>query len=287
MTGYGQNEKMVHNQTISVELKTLNSKFLDLNNLKLPRELSDKENEIRTLIQNELKRGKVSLQIDIETQEDAHQPISINEALLKSYHKKYQSLATQLGEKPADLFKLALNSPDVIVQNEAQSALSWQELKEVILPAIEQCQQHRVEEGKSLATKLESYISVIRSKSGEIQKLIPERQKSIRSRLEKSLEEIKNPVQVDENRFEQELIYYLEKIDVTEEQVRLTRHLDYFLEVLKMPESQGKKLGFICQEMGREINTLGAKAYEAHIQQLVVEMKDELEKIKEQLLNIL
>jgi uncharacterized protein (TIGR00255 family) len=285
MTGYGLQEDQLGSYRIKVEIKTLNSKFFDLNPLKIPREISDKENELRNLIQDQLRRGKVSLNIELESEESRKQ-IRIDEQLLQNYYQLYQSLSSRLGEEPGDLFKLALHSPDVIAQPEEKADISWQALKNVMMAAIDQCNDYRRKEGASLAEKLKSYVATIKEKSAGIEERIPARKERIRSRLDKNLEEIKSRVQVDENRFEQELIYYFEKIDLTEEQVRLNRHLQYFLEVMDM-DASGKKLSFICQEMGREINTLGAKAYDADMQQLVVEMKDELEKIKEQLLNIL
>ncbi len=284
MTGFGQSEGSIGTKTLKTEIKTLNSKFLDAN-IKLPRELSHFENDIRTLIQKELKRGKVNIQVDLSGGEE--QPAQINENLLRSYYEKYKSLSAELGENETDLFKLALHSPEVISSEENKLDVDWADMAKIFSSAIKECQAFRKQEGASLQEKLQSYIDNIQQRLSMIEPLDKLRLENIRGRITKSMEELKERVQVDENRFEQELIYYIEKIDITEEKVRLQKHLDFFGEVLGSKTSEGKKLGFISQEIGREINTIGSKANDSDMQQLVVEMKDELEKIKEQLLNIL
>lgn len=284
MTGFGQAEGTINGLSVKAEIKSLNSKFLDTN-IKMSRELNHLENEVRSLLQQELKRGKVNLQLEVSGQEN--EPAQINEELLKAYFKKYMSLCNELGSEHDDLFKLALHSPDVISTEGKSVDISWEELRSVLTEAIKGCQDFRTQEGASLQAKLTEYIQSIRESLGRIETLDKKRIENIRTRIGKNLDDLREKVQVDENRFEQELIYYIEKLDITEEKVRLDKHLSYFDEVINSKNSEGKKLGFISQEIGREINTIGSKANDSDIQQVVVEMKDELEKIKEQLLNIL
>lgn len=287
MTGFGQAENDSNGLHVKVEVKTLNSKFLDLN-LKFPREISNKETEIRACISRILKRGKISTQIEFSFSDDEAQPVRINEKLLANYFKTYQRIARKLNDSPSDLFRLALHSPEVISQKESDNGqIDWGMVQKTLIDACNNCHIFRSEEGAALEIKLKIYVESISEKLGKIQLQDGKRLENIRTRLDKNLDEIRAKTQVDSNRFEQELIYYIEKFDITEEKVRLQRHLDYFIEVMAMSESQGKKLGFISQEIGREINTIGSKANDADIQQLVVEMKDELEKAKEQLLNII
>lgn len=286
MTGFGQAVCEQNGMTLKVEIKSLNSKFLDLS-LKMPKELSDKETEIRNTVQRLLQRGKVNALIELTQDQQVQKAVEINEELLKIYYSKYKRIAAELNDQPHDLFRLALHSPDVIGQQDSSAEIEWAFIEETVTKACLACLDFRDKEGASLAVKLVGYIDAIGSRLSKVQQLDGQRIENIKARINKNLDDIRARVQVDENRFEQELIYYIEKLDITEEKVRLQRHLDYFKEVMKMEESQGKKLGFISQEIGREINTLGSKANDADIQQLVVEMKDELEKIKEQLLNIL
>lgn len=286
MTGFGSAEIESKKYRIKVELKTLNSKFLDFN-LKLPRELSDKELEIKTMVGQQLKRGKISLTIELVPLTPMEPTVRINDLLFKSYYQKYEQLASDLDANPKDLFRLALHSPDVIATDEEVDKVDWAPVEEAIGEALGKCNRFREEEGKILGRQMKSYAEGIRKGLEAVTAQDPERVRLIRERIASNVEEIKEKVQVDQNRFEQEIIYYIEKLDITEEKVRLDRHLDYFLEVMDHTESEGKKLGFISQEIGREINTIGAKANDALIQRTVVQMKDELEKIKEQLLNIL
>ena len=285
MTGFGQATLEHDGLTLKVEIKSLNSKFLDLF-LKVPKEISDKETEIRNYIQRTLIRGKVNLQIELISNEKDTKVHNIDEAAFKVYYERYKRLASELGDPTTELFRLALHSPEVISSQEEEPKIDWPTLESVLKRACIACEDFRVNEGHSLAKKLTGYIKIIDERLEKVKGLDAQRLANIRSRIGKNIEEIKSKVQVDENRFEQELIYYIEKLDITEEKVRLKRHLDYFIEVMNGEDTQGKKLGFISQEIGREINTLGSKANDADIQQLVVEMKDELEKIKEQLLNI-
>ena len=248
---------------------------------------ADKELEIKNHLSQQLKRGKANVIIELASTNVGSPSVHINEELFNSYFKKYREMAQQNEANEKDLFRLALHSPDVITTNNIDEILSWKDLRPVIDEAINKCNESRSSEGNALAEKLSGYINEIRVGLDKVEKEDPKRKQVIMDRLGNSLEEIKDKVQVDPNRFEQELIYYFEKLDITEEKVRLGRHLDYFLEVMKEGESQGKKLGFISQEIGREINTIGSKANDAVIQRAVVQMKDELEKIKEQSMNIL
>lgn len=286
MTGFGSAETESKNHRIKVEIKTLNSKFLDLN-LKLPRELTDREVEIKSLMGLHLKRGKVNLTIEMIPLDLGQASVSINEQLFRSYYASYTRLAEEVGANPKDLFRLALHSPEVVLPGDTADQVDWEKVQVVLLEAIVRCNQFRAQEGKTLQEKLEEYVEQIRTGLTAVTERDPERLKLVRERISTSMEEIREKIQPDQNRFEQELIYYIEKLDISEEKVRLARHLDYFLEVLTDGESQGKKLGFISQEIGREINTIGAKANDSVIQRAVIQMKDELEKIKEQSMNIL
>lgn len=286
MTGFGAAEATTQTHQIKSEIRTLNSKFLDIN-LRIPRELSEKELEIRNLITKYLGRGKVNFTIDLTSTDVVEPTIKINEKLFKTYYQKFEYLAREVGASYDDAFKLAMQSPDVIASTESTEIAGWVEIKSVIETALKKCNEFRKQEGALLQENLGGYIGVIKEALVEVAGQDEERIKQIKSRIQNSLEEIKERVKVDQNRFEQEVVYYIEKIDITEEKVRLAAHLDYFMEVMNDSESQGKKLGFISQEIGREINTIGAKANDAIVQRAVVRMKDELEKIKEQSLNIL
>ena len=286
MTGFGSAETESKKYRIKVEVKTLNSKFLDLS-AKLPREILDKELEIKSMITNYLKRGKVNLVVEITPIGQEEPGVHINNELFKAYYRQYEQLAGEVDANPKDLFRLALHSPDVIVANDNSSFEEWGEVQSVLKEALDKCSAFRSSEGETLQQNLLSYIEGIATGLSEVSERDPARIQQIRERITNSLEEIKEKTQVDQNRFEQELIYYIEKLDITEEKVRLGRHLEYFKEVMNADESQGKKLGFISQEIGREINTIGAKANDAIIQRAVVSMKDELEKIKEQSMNII
>ncbi len=286
MTGFGSAEAESKMYRVKVEIKTLNSKFLDLAP-KLPRELADKELEIKNLMTQQLKRGKVNLTIELIPVNLEEPAVHINQQLFKSYYRQYEHLASEVGANPKDLFRLALHSPDVIVPDGGNNEVDWEMVQGALMEALEKCNQFRAAEGKSLQEKLSSYLDGIANGLAEVTEHDPQRISQIRERITSSIEDIKEKTQVDQNRFEQELIYYIEKLDITEEKVRLGRHLEYFREVMESGDSQGKKLGFISQEIGREINTIGAKANDAVIQRAVVQMKDELEKIKEQSMNII
>lgn len=288
MTGFGSATLEVDGAQITAEVKTLNSKFLEVF-LKLPREFNDKENELRTLITQQLERGKVNVSVEVKYG-TALPTRTINKDLFKSWYMQLQETADSVGAKSSDLFKLALNMPEVIAAPESTDVQAVQvslapEVVQAVVQALDKCNQFRTDEGTVLAAKLSEYIEDIRSRLLAVEEHDPTRLANTRQRLYDRLQELGEKVQIDHNRFEQELIYYLEKLDVSEEKVRLRAHLDYFLEAIA--EGSGKKLGFIAQEIGREINTIGSKINEAQIQRLVVEMKDVLERIKEQSLNVL
>ena len=288
MTGYGKAQAENESYSIQVELKTLNSKYLDAT-VKLPRVLSSKEIEVRTLLSEALQRGKVVLVVNFAGKDDLTSSPGINKALLKSYYRAYREAADELQEAPSDLFRIAALSPDVVqaTTREEVDEQVWKAVKNVVREAIERCNEFRRQEGNALQKDMENCINHIKSALSDVKEHIPARDAHVRERLSEQLNQQTVKELIDQNRFEQEMIYYLEKLDINEEIIRLSNHLDYFLDILRQSASQGKKLGFISQEIGREINTIGSKANDATIQRYVVGMKEELEKIKEQTLNIL
>lgn len=287
MTGYGLASTDHENVKFAVEIKSLNSKFLELN-LKLPRAFSDKELLLRNICSKEIERGKVSVSINIERSEENLKGATINAALLSRYYKQLEEINIQIGANSNNLLQAVLNFPEVIsYSDEEVNESDWDILNNTFTRALESFNQFRIAEGVVLKTDLELRIKNILQFFSEIEVLEPLRIPQIRSRLNQFLEDNVGKINVDQNRLEQELIYYIDKLDITEEKIRLRSHCDYFIETLKSKDANGKKLGFISQEIGREINTMGAKANDAQIQQLVVGMKEELEKIKEQLLNVL
>jgi uncharacterized protein (TIGR00255 family) len=288
MTGYGLASVETDTFTVSVEIKTLNSKFLDLT-LRSPRQFSDKEHEIRNMVSLGLERGKVHLAIDFIDKKGEELPVVINEQLFVAFYDKYKNLALQVGETSADLFKLSIQSPNVMVAHveKKSDTNDWEHVKNVIQKAIDNCNGFRADEGLVLLHKFKENLLNIRLGLERIKEIDPIRKERIRTRISNNFKDWLEENSFDQNRFEQELIYYFEKLDITEEIVRLTTHLDYFEKNLNEGDFQGKKLGFIGQEIGREINTIGSKANDANMQKDVVVMKDELEKVKEQLLNIL
>jgi uncharacterized protein (TIGR00255 family) len=287
MTGYGLASADHENVKFAVEIKSLNSKFLELN-LKLPKAFSDKELLLRNICSKEIERGKVSVSINIERGEEALKGATINAALLSKYYRQLEDINISLGANSNNLLQAVLNFPDVIsyVDDEV-SENDWTVLFNTFNKALANFNQFRETEGNVLKADLELRIKNILEFFSQIEVLEPLRIPQIKTRLNQFLEENVGKVNVDQNRLEQELIYYIDKLDITEEKIRLKSHCDYFTDTLKSKDANGKKLGFISQEIGREINTMGAKANDAQIQQLVVGMKEELEKIKEQLLNVL
>jgi uncharacterized protein (TIGR00255 family) len=287
MTGYGLASADHENVKFAVEIKSLNSKFLELS-IKLPKSFSDKELFLRNICSKEIERGKVNVSINIERGEEALKGATINAALLSRYYKQLQEINVNLGANSTNLLQAVLSFPDVIsyVEDEV-SENDWNILYSTFNKALDNFNQFRADEGDVLKLDLELRIKNILQFFSEIEVLEPLRIPQIRARLNQFLEDNVGKISVDQNRLEQELIYYIDKLDITEEKIRLRSHCNYFIETLKSKDANGKKLGFISQEIGREINTMGAKANEAQIQQLVVGMKEELEKIKEQLLNVL
>lgn len=287
MTGFGLASTDHENIKFAVEIKSLNSKFLELN-LKLPRAFSEKELLLRNVCSKEIERGKVSVAINIDRGEESLKGATINAALLSKYYKQLEAINVDLGANSSNLLQAVLSFPEVIsYQEEEINEGDWDILYSTFNKALESFNQFRLTEGNVLKTDLELRIKNILQFFAQVEELEPLRIPQIRARLNQFLEENVGKINVDQNRLEQELIYYIDKLDITEEKTRLKSHCDYFTATLKSKDANGKKLGFISQEIGREINTMGAKANDAQIQQLVVGMKEELEKIKEQLLNVL
>ncbi|EJF45841.1 TIGR00255 family protein [Capnocytophaga ochracea str. Holt 25] len=280
MTGFGKSVLSLTDKHISIEIKSLNSKSIDINT-RIPQAYREKELDFRKLIAEQLLRGKVDFSIFVENT-GTQTPSKINPNIVKSYIEQMRAIVD--GDL-TELLKMAVRMPDALqTTTESVSEEELSAIFEHISLAITDLQSFRIQEGKVLEKDFVLRISNIDSLLQEVQALDSERLALIRERLEKAVADIQS---VDANRFEQELIFYLEKLDITEEKIRLKKHLDYFLETLHSEDSNGRKLSFIAQEIGREINTLGSKANFAPMQQLVVQMKDELEKIKEQVLNVL
>jgi uncharacterized protein (TIGR00255 family) len=289
MTGFGQTQFDDGQLQISVEVKSLNSKFLDLS-LRLPKSFSDKELEIRNMISEKLERGKLSVTIECQRTGQAEVKQTYNEELFLAYYNQLKKLADKVIAPSYDnIFITALNSPDVIQNTLAEdtSEEDWKKIKELLAGALTHCDTFRKAEGKSLEIKLTEYIKSIQQSLIHIEAMDPKRIEKIRERIKGNIVSFFGEEGYDTNRLEQEIIFYIEKLDIHEERVRLKTHLDYFLQVVSEPQSNGKKLAFISQEIGREINTIGSKANDAEIQKFVVLMKEELEKIKEQLNNVL
>lgn len=287
MTGFGRAENNVGDKTFLVDIKSLNGKQFELQ-LRLPSILKPFEFDIRRLLSEKLGRGSIDCMISLKETGNA-KPVTINTDLARAYYKSLSELSAELNLDPSHILSTLVKLPEVITpSSETLSDHEWSDFKEILLTAIDNINQHRMDEGKSLEEELIIRIKNILTQQEEVVKLEPLRQKKIREGITKLLEENVGKENYDGNRLEQELIYYIEKIDITEEQVRLKNHCDYFVSLLnESDESKGKKLSFILQEIGREINTTGSKAYDAAIQKNVVMMKDELEKAKEQVLNVL
>ncbi len=287
MTGYGIGSQENGKVKYTVELKSLNSKFLELN-LRLPKAVSDKEFTLRSESSKLIERGKVNMSVSVEYVDQTAKASTINAEILTQYYKQLQEIANQLGDKEASLFALALDMPEVV---SSKDDILDEEEGKVLMDAFYACvakfNKFREDEGNTLKNDVEARVTLILTYLSEVEQVEGNRIPLIRERLAHYLDEAVGKENVDMNRFEQEIIYYIDKLDVTEEKVRLRSHCNYFIKALNADDSNGKKLGFISQEMGREINTLGSKANDAGIQQIVVRMKEELEKIKEQLLNVL
>ena len=291
MTGFGQARLETEAFSVTVEIKSLNSKTMDLS-LRLPRFLMEKELEIRNLLTKSLVRGKVNLSIEYNANRAARTKNRINQELLQAYYHDLDAAATLVGAEKSDLFRLALQMPDVMqadqsTEEDEADVIGWEHILPVFQEALNNINTFRNDEGKALTSEIISYIDRIRILLSEVEKFDPVRMENIKQRITMHLAELTASEQFNQNRFEQEMIYYIEKLDIAEEKVRLLNHLHYFTETVYLPEPTGKKLAFIAQEIGREINTIGSKANDATIQHFVVEMKEELEKVKEQINNIL
>ncbi|WP_299820049.1 YicC/YloC family endoribonuclease [uncultured Pontibacter sp.] len=288
MTGFGSARLDSDQYTISVEIRSLNSKGMDLS-VRTPRYLNEREYEIRNMLTKALVRGKVSVSVDYTKNKSQKAKNNINRDLLQVYYNELSQAADAVGASKQDLFRLALHMPEVLQQEQDEESgdADWEVVQPLLEEAIKNLNVFRADEGKALTTEIMSYIDRIRILLAEIEKHDPVRMENIRNRVRGHLAEISNSEYFDKNRFEQEMVYFMEKLDIAEEKVRLINHLHYFTETVYLPEPTGKKLGFISQEIGREINTIGSKANDATIQHHVVEMKEELEKIKEQINNIL
>lgn len=288
MTGFGRASSDDGKNQIHVEIKSLNSKFLDLN-LRLPKQFAEKEIEVRSLLNEHLERGKASVNIDLTTSGDDVVQQLYNQTLFRTYYQELKKLAESEGAKADNLFELALNSPGVIQNPDDQEIdeQMWKRVKDALIVALKQCDAFRQDEGKVLEEMFRVCCTNIEASLKQIEVLDPKRVERIRERLKNNVVVALGESGYDPNRLEQEIIFYVEKLDIHEEKVRLKSHIDYFLKAMKEGQSAGKKLAFIAQEIGREINTIGSKSNDAEIQKHVVVMKEELEKIKEQLNNVL
>ncbi len=287
MTGYGIASDDFGNTKYTVEIKSLNSKFLELA-LKLPKAFSDKELILRNDCSKQIERGKVNIAVTVEYATNEKKTATIDQELLYLYYNQLKTAATSLNDNGNNLLQLALNFPEVIrYEEDVISDQEWKHLQGTFTQAMDNFQTFRKDEGNVLQKDLELRIKNILQGLALVEEQDPKRIPAIKERIAQLLEEYVGKENTDKNRFEQELIFYIDKLDITEEKIRLKSHCDYFMDALKSNDANGKKLGFISQEIGREVNTMGSKANDAKIQQIVVGMKEELEKAKEQLLNVL
>ncbi len=291
MTGFGKTTATPDGRTVNIEIRTLNSKQLDVNT-RIPSIYRDKESEIRAEINRVLERGKIDFMITVDNDSDAND-FAINRPLAKRYYSEIKQLAEDLGEIAGDdIISNILKMPDVLkAGREAPDETEWAQVKAAVTEALLLTEAFRTAEGELLGNDMIARIQLILDLLLKIEPMESTRIGNLRDRFQRNQDEFLEKTtkidKFDENRFEQEIFWYLEKLDITEEKLRLRKHCDYFIDTLHSPESNGRKLGFITQEIGREINTLGSKAYNAEIQMIVVQMKDELEKIKEQVSNVL
>ncbi len=286
MTGYGKAEGTVGNKKFSIEIRSVNSKQFDLN-VRMPSMYKEKEIPLRNKLSKALVRGKIDLSIHFDSngEEVNH---TVNTEAVKNYYAQVKGVAAELGVESHDLLSTVLRMPDSLKPDRKELDESeWGQVIALVDEAVERFKSFRLQEGKSLQDDFNLRIDNIEKYANEVVPFETERTNAVREKIEGHFEDYKDREAIDHNRMEQEMIYYLEKLDITEERVRLANHLQYFRETLNNGQSQGKKLGFIGQEIGREVNTMGSKANHAEIQKLVVQMKDELEKIKEQVLNVL
>jgi uncharacterized protein (TIGR00255 family) len=286
MTGFGKSATSINQKKISIEIRSLNSKQADIS-LRIPNTYKEKELELRGLIGQHLERGKIEFSLFID-QLSATPNYQLNKLLFKNYFQELKDVSEELNAS-SDLIRIVAGMPDVLQKEEKQAIdeTEWEAILSLTAAALKDIDAYRSDEGSTLQKEMELRIANIQQLLNKVEFFEKERITTVRERITTHLEEVVSGNQIDKERLEQELIFYIEKFDVSEEKQRLQSHLNYFLDTMKETSSQGKKLGFISQEMGREINTLGSKANHAEMQKLVVEMKDELEKIKEQVLNIL
>lgn len=285
MTGFGKSELTLPDKKVTIEIKSLNSKNID-SSVKIPVFYREKEIFIRKILQDKLKRGKIDFNIFYELNEGITVS-SINKGIFREYLKQINELKDELNLSSEEILSSILRLPDTIKTDKMElDEEEWARVEQGICRAVDELNKFRQQEGMAMKKDLQQRVSNITDLLNSIEPFEEERITRLRERISKNLEELKIS-ETDNNRFEQEMIYYLEKLDISEEKIRLANHCEYFLETLENGEEAGKKLAFIGQEMGREINTLGSKASESHIQHIVVKMKDELEKIKEQILNVL
>jgi uncharacterized protein (TIGR00255 family) len=287
MTGFGKEICQLEEKTVSIEVKSLNSKQLDIYT-RIPATYREKDLSIRNILSNKLQRGKVELNLGIEIT-NAKSAGKINAPVVKEYYEQFKAIGTDLGlDYKESVLSVIMRLPESLkVTKEELDVEEWKKIEATIILAIDALIEFRTQEGSALKEELLGRVDNIEKKIDLLTPYEEIRIKNVREKLEAGLNDYSNMEKIDTNRFEQELIYYIEKLDITEEKVRLRNHCLYFREVIESTDTVGKKLGFIGQEMGREINTLGSKANHHEIQKLVVEMKDELEKIKEQVLNVL
>jgi uncharacterized protein (TIGR00255 family) len=287
MTGFGKAARELENRTVNVEVKCLNSKQADIF-LKLPALYREGENEVRNEVSRTLLRGKIEVSVWFECT-GTEKNVTLNETIILDYLNQLKRLESSMDLPGNDvLLPMIMKLPDVIkVDKQDFDEEEWKQIFETIRACILQVEQFRIQEGQSVEKDFRERIRIIIEGINRIRSIEKNRTERLRDRMEQALKEIADKTKIDRNRFEQELIYYIEKLDINEEMVRLGNHCDYFIQTLDTEETPGRKLGFISQEIGREINTIGSKANDAEIQRIVVEMKDELEKIKEQSLNVL
>lgn len=288
MTGFGKTTVEVGNKKVVIEIKSLNSKQLDLN-LRMPNLYKEKEMEVRSMVKEWLDRGKVDMFIYFDNSE-TEKEVQINRSVVAQYFNQMLEIAESLGAVPdkGELLQTVMRFPDTLqTKTEELKEEEWSQLKAGVVTALEAMNHFRMQEGKALIEDIVHRVRLIQDLSAQVPRFEKKRVEVIRQKLQEKLTEWTDVKNIDQNRMEQEIIYYLEKLDITEEKVRLANHCKYFIETVEKEEAPGRKIGFIAQEIGREINTMGSKANDHDIQKLVVRMKDELEKIKEQSLNVL
>ncbi len=289
MTGFGKTTVETGNKKIVIEIKSLNSKQFDLS-LRMPNLFKEKEMEIRSMVKEQLDRGKMEMNISYDSTLEGNKDVSVNDSIVIKYFNQMMEVLEHLGFEPDknELLQTIMRFPDVLqVKAEELEENEWTILREGIKKALDEIDRFRIQEGKALIKDIVHRIELIQQLADQVPQFEVKRVEIIRQKLQEKISEWTDIKHIDQNRLEQELIYYLEKLDITEEKVRLANHCKYFIETAEKEDAPGRKLGFIAQEIGREINTMGSKANEHDIQKLVVRMKGELEKIKEQSLNIL